>query len=162
MKFIILLFSIFSTLAMADVQSVKIEKGIQLKFNDKDWKYQYVKALSMVTPHLFENTSHKDLKVIVQKETHSDRVADKKTFIENKCKDANKFYQDSKQGSAKSLQVKNKQVCFITMNKKEKNTYQIVYPAKFNKDTYELLSFAWNDGDEKYLQNVSELVGDNL
>jgi hypothetical protein len=162
MKFIILCLLIFSTLAMADVQSVKFEKGIQLKFNDKEWKYQYVKALSIVTPHLFENISNKDLKVIVQKETHADKVGDKKTFIENKCKDANKFYQNSKQGSAKSLQIKDKEVCFITMNKKDKNSYQIVYPIQFNKDSYELISFAWNDGDEKYLQSVSGLVGDNL
>lgn len=162
MKFTILFFFLFSNFVMAEIQSVKFEKGIKLKFTDTQWKYQYVKALSAVTPHIFENVSHRDLKVIVQKETHADKIGDKKTFIQNKCQDANKFYQDSKQGTAKSLQIKDKQVCFITINKKDKNSYQIVYPIKFNSDTYELISFAWNDADAKYLKNVSGLVGDNL
>ena len=164
MKFSFIIFSLFfySTIVLAEIQNVKIEPGIQLKFNDNDWKYQYVKELSSVTPHFLESKLDKDFKVIIQKETHSESFIDKKNLITQRCAEANKFYQDSKQGFAKSIQIKNKSVCFIQLKRADKNSYQIVYPARFNKNSYDLLSYAWQDVSDKKLEKVSKLVGENL
>lgn len=146
----------------AGIQSVKLESNLKLKFDDSVWRYQYVKALSSVTPHILENKNQKDLKVIIQKETHSESVKDRKTLVAKKCEEANKFYRSSNQGSAKSLQIKNKTVCLIEQMKPGKSSYQIIYPVHFSKNTYDLMSFAWHGTDEKNLKEVTQLVGENL
>ncbi|NOT77624.1 MAG: hypothetical protein HOP07_01325 [Bacteriovoracaceae bacterium] len=148
--------------AFAGIQSVKLGSDLKLNFDDTSWNYQYVKVLSTVTPHILENKKDKNLRVIIQKETHSEMVKDKKTLVTKKCEEANKFYRDSKQGSAKSIQIKNTSVCFIENNKKDKNSYQIIYPKHFSKSTYDLMSFAWQASDDKNLKEVSLLVGENL
>lgn len=148
--------------AFADIQSVKLESDLKLNFDDTSWNYHYVKVLSTVTPHILENKKDKNLRVIIQKETHSEIVKDKKSLVTNKCEEVNKFYRDSKQGSAKSIQIKNTSVCYIEHNKKDKNSYQIIYPKQFSKSTYDLMSFAWQAIDDKGLKEVSLLVGENL
>lgn len=148
--------------AFADIQSVKLESGLKLNFDDRSWNYQYIKALSTVTPHILENKKDKSLRVIIQKETHNEVVKDKKSLVVKKCEEANKFYRDSKQGSAKSLQIKNTSVCLIEHNKREKKSYQIIYPKYFSKNSYDLMSFAWQASDDKNLSEVTQLVGENL
>lgn len=159
--FILSLFFV-SQQTMAITQKIKIESGIFLNFNDKKWNYQYVKALNLITPHIFESKVTKELKVIIQKETHSEPVADKKKLVSEKCLAANKFYQNSKQGFAKSIQIKNKEVCLIEMADKDQKKFQIVYPVRFSKNSYDLISFAWKGSNEDTLKEVSQLVGDNL
>lgn len=160
--FLIALFLVSSSEIMAGVETVKLEKGITLKFDNTNWVYQYIKVMSSITPHILENKIEKDLKVIVQKETHAMDSKTTKSLIEEKCTSANKFYQESNQGSAKIIEIKNKKVCFILLTKKENNTYQILYPVNFSNASYDLLSFAWNARDEKDLKTVSALVGENL
>jgi hypothetical protein len=156
----LLLFNSFEL--VAGIESVKLEKGIHLKFDNANWDYQYIKMFSSITPHVLESKIEKGLKVIVQKETHGLEKSNQKSLIEEKCSAANKFYQDAKQGSAKTIEIKNQKVCFIQLAKQEKNTYQIMYPVNFSKSSYDLISFAWNDVDEKNLKAVSSLVGENL
>lgn len=152
-----------STSLRADIVKINIDSGLYLKVNSDQWNYQYVKAMKAITPHIVESKSRKDLKVIIQKETHTDHVGDKKTFVAEKCKVANKFYQDSKQGSAKSMQIKNTDVCLIKMSKSNnEDSFQIIYPVKFTKNAYELMSFAWKVKGRSALEEVSKLVGDNL
>lgn len=146
----------------AEIVKINLEPGIFLKVNSAEWTYQYIKALSSVTPHIVESKTNKDLKVIVQKETHAEAVANKKLLVVEKCKAANKFYQESKQGSAKNIQIKNKDVCLIQMTKNDQNNFQIIYPVRFSKNTYDLMSFGWKGKGESSISEVSRLVGDNL
>lgn len=147
---------------MAGIQSVKLDADLKLRFDDASWNYQYIKVLSTVTPHILENKKDKNLRVIIQKETHSEVVKDKKKLVVKKCEEANSFYRGSGQGSAKSIQIKNTAVCLIEHNRKDKNSYQIIYPKHFSKNTYDLMSFAWQAEDNKSLAEVSQLVGENL
>lgn len=165
MKFHFVLFVclLSSATLKADIVKINIDSGLYLKVNSDQWNYQYVKAMKAITPHIVENKSRKDLKVIVQKETHTDGVGDKKTFVAEKCKAANKFYQDSKQGSAKDIKIKGTDVCLIHMPKaNSEDSFQIIYPVRFSKNSYELMSFAWKEKGKSALDEVSKLVGDNL
>jgi len=165
MKFHFVLFVclLSSASLKADIVKINIDSGLYLKVNSDQWNYQYVKAMKAITPHIVESKNRKDLKVIIQKETHTDQVRNKKTFVAEKCKAANQFYQDSKQGSAKSIQIKNTDVCLIKMSRNNsEDSFQIIYPVKFNKNAYELMSFAWKVKGSSALDEVSKLVGDNL
>lgn len=157
----ILLLNLFSNSALAEIETVKLEKGINLKFNNELWKYQYVKVLSSITPHIVESKKE-DLKVIIQKETHAVGTEKAQALISTKCKDADAFYKNAKQGSAKTIDINGKQACYVQLVKSEKNTYQILYPVNMNTSTYDLVSFAWNAADEKNFPTVKMLVGENI
>lgn len=152
----------FSISASAEIANVKLDSGFNVKYNKAKWAYQYIKVLSTVSPHVFEYRAHNDLKVIIQNETHSESVKNKTKLVNTKCDEANKFYSAQKIGSARKLEIKGKTVCFIEQKKAEKNVYQIIYPAQFSKNSYNVISFAWQAKDDKSLPEVTELVGESL
>ncbi len=162
MKSVLMLFLLALTYSVrAEIKTVKYEQGLSQKFSDQNWQYQYIKELRSITPHIFENKKDKELKVVVQKETHQESHYKKQSLVSDKCAAANKFYKESMQGSAQNMKIKGQDVCLIKMVKKDKNSYQIIYPVHFAKGSYDLISFAWY-GDEGKLEAVKELVGENL
>jgi len=62
--------------AFAGIQSVKLESDLKLNLDNASWNYRYVKVLSTVMPHILENKKDKNLRVIIQKETHNEMVKD--------------------------------------------------------------------------------------
>ena len=86
---------LISPLTKAEIVKINLEPGIYLKMNSKEWTYQYIKAFSSITPHIVESNTNKNLKVIIQKETHAEVVKDQNKLVVEKCKAANLFYQNS-------------------------------------------------------------------
>ena len=163
MKWFFLITYIFSISTHAEIKKIKIDPGIQIKFDDKNWNYQYIKILSNISPYIFESKSKNDIKVIVQKETHADNSGYKnQNLVQKKCLEADAFYKNSGNGSAKSMKIKNSDVCLIQITKSEKMSFQIIYPIQFNKSTYDLLSFSWQSKDLNSVEVVSSLVRENL
>lgn len=162
MKWFILFACFFSFSAYAKIRQIKIDPGLQIKFEDKEWNYHYIKALSSITPHIFESKSKNEIKVVIQKEAHTDSGFGNSNLVQKKCGEADNFYRNSKQGSAKSFKIKNSTVCLIQFIKSDKNNYQIIYPIHFHKSGYELLSFAWQSKDTNSVDEVSSLVRENL
>lgn len=152
----------FSISAQAEIRKIKIDPKLQIKFNDKEWNYQFIQVLSTISPHIFESKTNSEVKVVIQKETHTDASSNKNNLVQKKCEEADKFYKQTGQGFAKNIKIKTQNVCLIQFAKSEKTNYQIIYPVQFNKSGYELLSFAWQSKNSETVKEVSSLVSENL
>jgi hypothetical protein len=151
-----------SSASFAEVKTIKFDENFHIKFQSDIWNYHYIKAMNAITPHIFEYKDNKDLKVIVQKETHLDKNPKNIRLVEEKCLEAQKSYQDTKTGTAKTIKIKNKNVCLIQLEKIGRNNYQIIFPIHFTANSYDLVSFSWSDNDDGKLKLVNQLVGENL
>ena len=78
----------------AEIRQIKIDPSLQIKFEDKEWNYQYIKALSSITPHIFESKTKSEIRVVIQKETHTD-VNSGINLVQKRCGETNKFYKSS-------------------------------------------------------------------
>ena len=161
MKFFLVI-AAFKTMLMsstaAQLTNLKIDSKWRIKYDAKEWSYIYLKPMAGISANVFENKKEK-IKVILQRETHSDNVANSQNLIASKCAEAHNYYAKNFSGSAEVVVIANKKICYIQYKNVSGNlSHQFVYPEPSVSKNYDLYSYAWNSEDQKSKEVVTTFL----
>ncbi len=151
-----------STLNQKSLSEIKIDQSWRVKYNAEEWSYKFVKIFSGITPHIFENKKE-NLRLVLQKETHLGRSLQEKSFVSNKCTEAQSFYSQNKSGRAFLEKINNTETCFIEYKNESGNSiFEYVVPQVSKGNSYELYTYAWTNDSKSGKSRVHNFLKEFL
>ncbi len=132
---------------------LKVNSRWSVRYDNKEWTYQYSKETSKITPYILKNDKFK-ITLFLQTEAHytKNMISDKQLMTEN-CKSPNndlKFVIEK---------INTTETCYIEyINLNNQTIAQYAFVNQTYKHSYDLNIYSWIKENEKQKEAVNKLL----